>query len=80
MIYGEVGRLTDEAFRQSVRLAETMTLLAVAVQYAWLDGWARAYRQATDDLGAALEREARRSRLIRQGVPPVVAGRGLHLV
>jgi hypothetical protein len=39
MMNGEVGRLADETVRLGVRQAETMVLLALAVQLAWLDLW-----------------------------------------
>lgn len=44
MMYGEVGRLMDETIRLSIRQAENAALLAVAVQYAWLDLYLEGYR------------------------------------
>ena len=80
MTPAEVGRLTDEMIQLSVRLGETAGLLVVAVQYAWLDSWVQSCRQATEDIEATLERQARTNRLVRQGVPLKAATRSLRLV
>jgi hypothetical protein len=80
MTHAEIGRLTDETIRLSVRLGGTAGLLMVAMQYAWLDGWVQGCRQATAGVEEMLEQQARTNRLVRQGVPIKAAARGLHLV
>jgi hypothetical protein len=80
MTPAEIGHLTDETIRLSVRLGETMGLLTIAMQYAWLDSWVQGCRQATAGIEETLERQARTTRLVRQGVPFQAAARGLRLV
>jgi hypothetical protein len=76
----EVARLADETIRLSARLAEHTMLLAVAIQYASMSAWVNGYRQAQADLDARLERQERTERLIRRGVPPEAAARGLRVL
>jgi hypothetical protein len=80
MMNGEVGRLADETVRLGVRQAETMVLLALAVQLAWLDLWLDGYRTAQAALSAELAQQARTRRLIGRGVSPAAAARELRLV
>jgi hypothetical protein len=80
MTPGEIGRLTDEMIRLCLRLGETASLLIIAMQYAWLDAWVQGCHQAALGTKEMQERQARTSRLVRQGVPPDVAARGLLLV
>ncbi|SFM13660.1 hypothetical protein [Methylobacterium pseudosasicola] len=80
MMYGEVGRLADEAIRLSIRQAENAALLAVAVQYAWLDFWFESYRATGAALSAEQGHRARTRRLIERGVSPSLAARELHIV
>ena len=79
-MYGEVGRLADEATWLSIRMAENAMLLAMATSYAWIDSWYRGYWQAGDELRAHMERQARTSRLMRRGVPAAAAARGLRIL
>ena len=75
----EIGRLTDETIRLSVRLGETAGLLVVAMQYVWLDGWVLGRRQAT----AGVEEMLAAADAHEPSGPPrrvVLAARGLHLV
>ena len=80
VLYGEVGRLSDETIRLSLQLAETVALLTVAVQCAWLNAWAGGYQQAMTGFIARAEHRARTDRLIRRGVSPAAAAQGLRLV
>ena len=80
MIYGEVGRRSGEMVHLSLRLTETAALLTVALQYAWLDAWVWGYRQTGAGFAERAEQRARTDRLIRRGVSPAVAARGLRLV
>ncbi|MCJ2060786.1 hypothetical protein MKL09_30230 [Methylobacterium sp. J-048] len=80
MMYGEVGRLADEAYRLSLRQAENAALLAVAAQYAWLQLCLDGYRAAGAAVGAELEQQARTRRLIQRGVSPRIAAQELHIV
>jgi hypothetical protein len=61
MTPAEIGHLTDETIRLSVRLGETMGLLTIAMQYAWLDSWVQGCRQATAGIEETLE-SGRRAR------------------
>ncbi|MCJ2121854.1 hypothetical protein [Methylobacterium sp. J-077] len=80
MIYGEVGRLADEAFGLSIRQAENAALLAVAVQYAWLELCFESYRSTSAAVRAELGQQARTRRLIQRGVLPSIAAQELHIV
>ncbi|MGH1573061.1 hypothetical protein ACRAWG_23290 [Methylobacterium sp. P31] len=80
MMYEEVGRLADESLRLAVRQAETVILLAVAAQYAWLDLCVGGYRAAAAALSTELDQQARTRRLIRRGVSPAAAARELRIV
>lgn len=80
MMYGEVGRLTDEAVRLGIRQAENAALLAVAIHYAWLDLWLDSYRATGAALNTGSEQRARTRRLIERGVSPSLAAQDLHLV
>lgn len=80
MMYGEVGRLMDEAIRLSIRQAENAALLAVAVQYAWMDLYFEGYRATGAAVSSELGHQARTRRLIQRGVSPSVAAQELHIV
>ncbi|CAA2154560.1 hypothetical protein MBRA_00234 [Methylobacterium brachiatum] len=80
MMYGEVGRLMDETIRLSIRQAENAALLAVAVQYAWLDLCLEGYRATGAAVSSELGHQARTRRLIQRGVSPSVAAQELHIV
>lgn len=80
MMYGEVGRLTDESLRLGLRQAENAVLLVLAAQYAWADLWFEGYRAAGTTLSTELDQRARTRRLIRRGVAPSVASQELHIV
>lgn len=79
-MYGEVGRLVDEAIRLNVRTAENAVLLTVAMNYAWAATWCGVYQWAGGAMRAHMESRARTNRLIRQGVPVAAAARGLRVV
>ncbi|QGY05042.1 hypothetical protein MMSR116_26445 [Methylobacterium mesophilicum SR1.6/6] len=80
MMSGEVDRLADESLRLSLRQAETVILLAVAVHYAWFEWWFEAHRSAASVCSARQDQRARTRRLIRLGVAPSAAARDLRLV
>ena len=80
MMYGEVGRLADEAIRLSIRQAENAALLAVAIQYVWLDLYLESYRVTGAAMHAKLGQQARTRRLIQRGVSPIIAAQELHIV
>ncbi|TXN04261.1 hypothetical protein FV242_08600 [Methylobacterium sp. WL64] len=80
MMYGEVGRLMDEAIRLGIRQAENAALLAVAMHSAWLDLWLESYHATSAVLNTGPEQCARTRRLIERGVSPSLAAQDLHLV
>lgn len=80
MMDDEVGRLADETARLSMRLAETTTLLSIAVGYAWLDVWAETYHAAGRAIDERVQRQARTNRLIQRGVPLEAAKMSLQVV
>ena len=80
MMYGEMGRLSSETVRLSTRLTENTVLLAVAMQYAWMEAWVGSYSQTQAAFDAHREQKARTSRLIRRGVPAADAARGLRVL
>ncbi|MCJ2093385.1 hypothetical protein MKK67_12940 [Methylobacterium sp. J-072] len=80
MMYGEVGRLADEAMWLSIRQAENAALLAVAIQYAWLDLCVESYRATGAAVRDELGQQARTRRLIQRGVSPSIAAQELRIV
>ncbi|MCJ2140612.1 hypothetical protein [Methylobacterium sp. E-066] len=80
MMYGEVGRLADEAMWLSIRQAENAALLAVAIQYAWLDLCVESYRVTGAAVRDELGQQARTRRLIQRGVSPSIAAQELRIV
>jgi hypothetical protein len=80
MMYGELGRLMDEAIRLSIHQAENAALLAIAVQYAWLDLCLEGYRATGAAVSSELGHRARTRRLIQRGISPSIAARELHIV
>ena len=80
MMYGEVGRLSGETIRLGTRLTENTVLLAVAMQYAWMEAWVDGYGQTRAAFDAHREQQARTRRLIQRGVPAADAARGLRVL
>lgn len=61
-------------------LSGQLVLLGLAAQTAWLDLWARPGLQASADLKAQQERQARVDRLVRRGIPAPLARQGLRVL
>ncbi len=61
-------------------LTDELALFTLGAQMAWLDFWARPFLQASAEMQAWQERQARTARLMRRGVPGPVARKGLHLL
>ncbi|MCJ2084395.1 hypothetical protein MKK88_00080 [Methylobacterium sp. E-005] len=80
MIERDIGRLTAESLRLSLRQVELAGLLATAIQYAWLDLCLEGYRTQMMAMSAGSDRRERTWRLIQRGVPPEAAARALHIV
>lgn len=78
MLYDEVARLADEAFRLNARIAQNAMLLTVAMNYAWT----ASRRQEVRGIGRAIQDSAQRpvrsSRPKRRGATTEVAARGLR--
>lgn len=61
-------------------LADELVRYTLAAQMAWLDLWVRPFLQASAEMDARHERQARTARLMRRGVPELQARAGLHLL
>ena len=80
MLYDEMGRLADEAFRLNARITQNAMLLTVAMNYAWTASRRQEVRPTGSEIKAPAKRPARSSRPKRRGVPTEVAARGLRVL
>lgn len=73
----------QQALRVQAALLELLdqsALLALVAHRAWLDLWVLPALQASEDLKAQWDQQARVARLVRRGVPAQQARQGLRVL
>lgn len=78
MLYDEMSRLADEAFRLNARIAENAMLLTAAMSYAWTDSWHHEARRTESEIKAHMKCQARASRPTGRRKPKAAAARGVR--
>jgi hypothetical protein len=78
MLYDEMGRLADEAFRLNARIAQNAMLLTVAMNYAWTASRQPEVRRTGSEIKVPAKRSGRSSRSKRRGALSRLATQDRH--
>ena len=80
MLYDEIGRLADEAFRLNARMVQNAMLITVAMNYAWAGNQRHEVRRTEGEIKADMTRQARTSCSKVRGKSKAAAARGLRVL